>query len=199
LEETLIRLLYRLAEKPVIAALRELSQLETALDSGVDICFFMGGSINEMKDAVARAQERKVGAFIHIDLVKGLSRSDKEAVDFVAGYIGADGIITPKAHLIQEAKRNGLFAVQHLFIIDSLAVGNAMRMVESVKPDAIEIMPGVIPKTIAGFADVFHHIPIIASGLIETPAEAKQCLDAGAMGISTSERGLWGLTYDQLK
>ncbi|WP_188993557.1 glycerol-3-phosphate responsive antiterminator [Paenibacillus nasutitermitis] len=195
---TLIRLLYRLADKPVIAALRDLSQLEAALVSGVDICFFMGGSIIEMKDAVARARSENISSFIHIDLVKGLSRSDKEAVDFVAGYIGADGIITPKAHLIQEAKRNGIFAILHVFIIDSLAVRNAMRMVESVQPDAIEIMPGLIPKTIAGFADAFQQIPVIASGLVETPSEAKQCLDAGAMGISTSQRGLWGLTYDQL-
>ncbi|BBH19549.1 transcriptional regulator [Paenibacillus baekrokdamisoli] len=191
--------MYRLAEKPIIAALRELSQLEAALHSGVDICFFMGGSINEIKEAVTRAKAENVGAFIHIDLVKGLSRSDKEAVDFAANYIGADGIITPKAHLIQEAKRNGLVAIQHLFIIDSLAMGNAMRMVESVKPDAIEIMPGVITKTIARFAEAFEHIPLIASGLIETESEVNQCLDAGATGISTSQSKLWGLTYGQLR
>jgi len=191
-------LLYRLADKPVIAALRDSRNMSDVLERGADICFVMGGTINGLREAVSRAKAAGVGAFVHVDLIKGLSRSDKEAVEFIAAGTGADGIVTPKANLVHEAQRLGILAVLHLFIIDSLALQNGLRLIESVKPDAVEIMPGVIPKTIGLFAEACGPIPVIASGLIESKAEVEACLLAGAAGVSTSSGGLWGLTYSEL-
>ncbi|MFE0555882.1 glycerol-3-phosphate responsive antiterminator [Paenibacillus sp. NPDC058910] len=162
-------LLYQIGQRPVIAALRSVDRLDDALESGADHLFFMGGSVNELVPAVRAAKERGKGAFVHLDLVRGLSSTDKESVDFIRSFVGADGIVTPKSHLIKEAKRAGLYAILHLFALDSLALDNGRKLAQ---PDAVELMPGVIPKAIAALADALPDIPIIASGLIQTQQEA---------------------------
>lgn len=189
-------LLYKIGTKPITAALRDLDSLNVALDSKVDNIFFMNGDLKRIIEAVARAKGAGKGAFVHLDLIKGLSNSDKESVEFIAEYVGADGIVTPKSHLMKEIKKVGLYSVLHLFIIDSLAVKNGLKMIEHSTPDGVEIMPGVVPKSIAAFAEPFEHIPIIASGLIQTKEEAARCLEAGATSLSVSEPSLWQCTFE---
>ena len=53
----------------------------------------------------------------------------------------------------------------------------------------IEIMPGVITKTISKFAN--SSIPVIAGGLIETKEEVTAALSAGAIAVSTGKECLW--------
>lgn len=85
-----------------------------------------------------------------------------------------------------------------MFIIDSQALQNGLKAVENVCPDGVELMPGVVRKTIAAFTDAYNHIPIIASGLIHTKEEAVECLEAGATALSVSEQSLWSLTFQDI-
>lgn len=41
--------------------------------------------------------------------------------------------------------------VQHLFMLDTQAYENGIRNLSNVKPDAIEIMPGLMPRVIREF------------------------------------------------
>ncbi|WP_456277052.1 glycerol-3-phosphate responsive antiterminator [Bacillus sp. AK128] len=191
-------LLHLIGNKPIIAALRKPEYFEEALNSKVDNIFFMGGNITEIIEMVALCKEAKVGSFVHVDLVRGLSSTDKEAVSFIADYVGADGIVTPKSHLIKEANKLNLFSVLHLFAIDTLAVENGIKMVKNVEPDAVEIMPGLLHKVIEEFADQFENIPIIGSGLIHSKEEVTQSLQAGATALSVSNRDLWSLTFSEV-
>ncbi|TDF98652.1 glycerol-3-phosphate responsive antiterminator [Paenibacillus piri] len=191
-------LLYKLGNNPIIAALRKPEEIERALDSQVQNIFFMGGNLKEIIHSVRLAKDRKKGAFIHLDLIKGLSSTDKESVDFIAEYVGADGIITPKSHLIKEAKRVGLYAILHLFVIDSLALKNGLSLAQTVQPDGIELMPGVIAKIIHTFSETLTDIPIVASGLIHTKEETIEVLHAGATSLSVSDTTLWNLTFQDL-
>jgi glycerol uptake operon antiterminator len=193
-----MRLLHQIGSKPIAAALRSPHDMEKAFQSEVQNLFFMGGTIKEIIHAVNLAKQEKKGTFIHLDLIQGLSSTDKEAVEFIAEYVGADGIVTPKNYLIREAKKHNLYAILHLFIIDSLALRNGLKYVESAQPDGIEIMPGAVTKSIVQFAAAFEQIPIIASGLIQTKAEAVECLRAGATSVSTSEPELWHLSFEHI-
>ncbi|CAK4869275.1 unnamed protein product [Aphanomyces euteiches] len=175
-----------------------MDNLEIALDSRVDNLFFMGGSVTDLIQAVRLAKERNKGTFVHLDLIRGLSSTDKESIDFIRDFIGADGIITPKSHLVKEAKRAGLFAILHLFVLDSLALSNGLKMVKAVQPDAVELMPGLIPKVVSLLSEAFADIPIIASGLIQTKDEVVQILNAGATSLSVSEKSLWSFTFQDL-
>lgn len=191
-------LLYKIGNNPIIAAVRKPEDVELALESRVENIFFMGGNVKDIIHAVRLTKERKKGTFVHLDLIRGLSSTDKESVDFVSGYIGADGIVTPKSHLIKEAKRVGLYGILHLFVLDSLALKNGMKAAENVQPDAIELMPGVITKIIHSLSETITDIPIIASGLIQTKEEAAASLHAGATSLSVSEPALWNLAFEDL-
>jgi len=191
-------LLYKIGSKPIIAALRDPAHIGKAIESQVDNIFFMGGTLREIVHAVREASAAGKGTFVHLDLVRGLSSTDKETVEFVAEYVGADGIVTPKSHLIKEAKRIGLYGILHLFVLDSLALVNGLKMLDSIQPDGIEIMPGTLNKVIKRFAEASDKIPIIASGLIQTTAEAADSLQAGATALSVSAPELWSCTFDDL-
>jgi glycerol uptake operon antiterminator len=190
-----VSLLYKIGQKPVIAAVRRPGDVQKALDSSCDNIFFMNGNASEIIAEVRKVKDAKKGAFIHLDLIRGLSSTDKETVGFIADYVGADGIITPKSHLIKEAKRIGLHAILHLFILDSLAMENGMKLLSSTDADAIELMPGSSIKAIQRFAEAAQTIPIVSSGLIETKEEAYACLQAGATAVSVSNSQLWSLTF----
>ena len=191
-------LLHVIGKQPIIAALRNVDDLQKAIDSKVENIFFMGGDVQQIIEGVQLAKENNKGSFIHIDLIRGISSTDKETISFIKHYIGADGIVTPKKHLIREANKHELYAIFHLFILDSLALKNGTSVVESIQPDAIDLMPGVIPKTIQKFSSNFNDIPIIASGLIQTVEEAKISLDAGATALAVSNTALWNLTFEDL-
>lgn len=191
-------LLHKIGQKPIIAAVRNPMHVQQAIASHVDNLFFMGGNVKEIIHAVRLAKEHGKGSFVHLDLIKGLSSTDKESVDFIADYVGADGIVTPKAHLIREAKRVNLYGVLHLFILDSLALSNGLKMIEACEPDAIELMPGIVPKVIHAFAEAFENTPVIASGLVRTKYEVLEMLQAGATSLSVSSMDLWNLTFEDL-
>jgi glycerol uptake operon antiterminator len=191
--------LHKIGSRPVIAALRTMDDLEIALDSNVENLFFMGGSVTDLIQAVRLAKGRNKGAFVHLDLIRGLSNTDKESVDFIRDYIGADGIVTPKSHLIKEAKRIGLFAILHLFVIDSLALSKGLELAQAVRPDAVELMPGLIHKVVSSLSESLPDIPIIASGLIQTKEEAIEILNAGATSLSVSNQSLWSLTFGDIQ
>ncbi|MFD1773869.1 glycerol-3-phosphate responsive antiterminator [Paenibacillus rhizophilus] len=192
-------LLYKIGSNPIIAAVRKPADIEAALDSTVENLFFMGCNVKEIIQAVRLTKECKKGAFVHLDLIRGLSSTDKESVDFISDYVGADGIVTPKGHLIKEAKKAGLYGILHLFVIDSSALQNGLKVAENIQPDAIELMPGTICKIIRTFAESLEDIPIVASGLIQTKAEAGESLHAGATALSVSAPALWNCSFDDLQ
>ena len=64
-------------------------------------------------------------------------------------------------------------------------------MLRHTKPDFMELMPGVIGKSIRRFAKI--GTPVIAGGLIETKAEVTEALGSGATAVSTGRKDLWYL------
>lgn len=193
-----MRLLHKIGGHPIIAAVRRIEDLNDALDSAADNLFFMGGTVNEIVDSVRLAKQAGKGTFVHIDLIRGLSSTDRESVEWIAEYAGADGIVTPKGHLIKEAKRCGLYGILHLFIIDSGALENGLKLCRQLEPDGVELMPGVVDKIIRTFASELETTPLVASGLIRTEAEASAALAAGATSLSVSDKLLWNLSFAQL-
>ncbi|MDG0813802.1 glycerol-3-phosphate responsive antiterminator [Cohnella rhizosphaerae] len=191
-------LLHRLAQSPIIAAVRSEEAGELALASGAANLFVMDGTVDAVVRLAKAARSQSKGLFVHLDLVRGLSSTDKESLVLLRDWIGADGVVTPKAHLVKEAKRIGLYAILHLFVIDSRALSAGLSLAESLRPDAVEIMPGAIPKIIGAFADALPDIPVVASGLIDNAAEAAAALNAGATSLSVSSPSLWALTHQEL-
>ncbi len=62
--------------------------------------------------------------------------------------------------------------------------------VKKAKPDAVEVLPGILTKNYLSYLNQEINLPVIAGGLIRTEQEVKEILDSGVMAISSSEREL---------
>jgi glycerol uptake operon antiterminator len=177
---------------PVIAGLRSGAGVEAAIQRGVAVLFILGEDIFALQESVARAHAQSRLILAHVDLIKGLGRDDA-GVRFLARSVGVDGILTTRTTLIGPAKKEGLIAVQRLFVLDSESLEAGLPAVEKAAPDAVEILPGVILPAIAQqLASRGGLPPLIAGGLIRSVAQAEAVLAAGALAVSTSAEALWG-------
>ena len=176
-----------LEDSPIIAAIKDDRGLEKCLGCDSKIIFILYGDVLTIPSIVERVKV----AFVHMDLVQGLS-SKEVAVDFIANNTKADGIISTKGALIQRAKELSLYTVMRFFVIDSMAYGNIERQLQNVKPDVIEVLPGPMPSVVRRMHGMFHR-PLISSGLISEKEDVYAILDAGATSISTTNQDVWFL------
>lgn len=176
----------KLELNPVIAAVRE-EFFEEALSSPAQVIFLLEGDIISLPKRIDAVHQKSKTVFVHIDLIKGIGK-DKSGLEFLAN-LGVDGILSTKSALIKAAKEIGILTVQRCFALDSQGLESIKQTVASSKPDMIEIMPGVIEKTIKKFAK--EKIPVISGGLLENKAETLSALSAGAIAVSTGKKDLW--------
>jgi glycerol uptake operon antiterminator len=185
-----------LKARPVIAGLRDAKRIEAAVRQGVGILFVLGEDIFSLRESVRAAHAQHSLIFAHVDLIKGVGR-DEAGVRFLARELEVDGILTTRANLIGPAKREGLIAVQRLFVLDSESLETGLPAVERAGPDAVEVLPGVILPLIAARFRGAAFPPLIAGGLIQTRRQVEEILRAGALGVSTSAEALWGIRRDR--
>ncbi len=179
-------LMDRLEQCPVIAAVQD-SGFAAALASPAEVIFSLGTNLLTVVSCVKQAHDADKFIFVHLDLAEGIGK-DKIGIKYLAG-IGVDGIITTRTHLVRQVKECGMIAVQRFFTLDSKGMDNIAETLDNADPDLIEIMPGVISKTVARFAR--GRIPVIAGGLIEAKEEVTAALGAGAIAVSTGSPDLW--------
>ncbi len=186
-----------LKTRPVIAGLRDSARVEVAIRHGVGVLFILGEDIFALQGSVVKAHAEGRLILAHVDLIKGVAR-DEAGVRFLARNLGVDGILTTRSNLISPAKREGLIAVQRLFVLDSESLEAGLPTVEKAAPDAVEMLPGVILPTIAQELGKRGALPpLIAGGLIRTTAQVEAVLGAGAVAVSTGETSLWGYRRDE--
>lgn len=187
--EKLLRLRAKLAKKPIIAGLKGIDNIEQIVDSGVKVCFYLTGHIFELRELVLECKKHGQMVFAHIDLIGGVAR-DSYGMEMLSLEIGVDGVLTTKGYLISAAQKAGLLGIQRLFILDSEALRTGLRMLESSRPDAVEILPGlVVPAILRRLPQKLP--PIIAGGLVETEEELRGLLSPPVRAVSTSKVELW--------
>lgn len=178
-----------LKKKPVIAALRSVENPPLDKLTNAGILFVLGGTIFDIPDIVERARRFDKLVFIDIDLIKGIGK-DSSGVRYLAKESRVDGIITTKSNLVAGAKRDRLATIQRIFVLDSESLAGGLNVVSNSKPDAVEILPGLIVPKIMKKIRAKTSIPIIAGGLITEYQEIEEILASGAVGISTSSYNL---------
>lgn len=176
-------------EHPIISAVVNKKRIEDALNSPCKIVFLLDTDLLILEETVKKFRQKGKIVYLHIDLVTGLSR-DTVALEYVLKHIGPDGIISTKSSIIKTAKELGIFTIQRLFLLDSMALETGIKSIENIKPDAVEILPGVIPKVIKEIKEKTN-IPIIAGGLIRDKEDVINSLNAGAIAVSTSKEEVW--------
>lgn len=182
-------MLERLLDFPVIAAAKNRTGLERALQSPSPVVFILFGdicSIGEITELVKGAGKLAVA---HLDLIDGLANREI-SVRYLRENTSADGVISTKAQLIRSAKEMGFVTVQRFFFLDSMSLENAGKHIPGGTADFVEILPGVMPKVIRGFVQKAG-IPVIAGGLIADKEDVVSALGAGATAVSTTRENLW--------
>jgi glycerol uptake operon antiterminator len=179
----------KLQMNPIIAAIKDSNQLEKALKSPCEIIFILKSDIFNIKSYVDKIRDVGKLSCVHVDLIEGLSR-DGLALQYIHDYINPDGIITTKTNLVKVAKSLNIFVIQRLFILDHLSLDTGITAIEDMKPNAVEILPGIMPK-ITNIVSHRARVPVITGGLIMDKDDVMQSLKAGATAISTSCEEVW--------
>ena len=77
------------------------------------------------------------------------------------------------------------------FILDSASIKQGLKSIQDSRPDAVEILPGIVVPHIKDSILKHIHQTVIAGGLINTEEEILAVLKNGAKGISSSSTELW--------
>ena len=178
-----------LVECQTIAAVQNEHDLSRAIEGEPNIIFLLTGSIFNIKELVDRVKAANKHVFLHMEFIEGIA-ADKSGVAYVARNIAPTGIISTRSSLIRVAKEMNLMAIQRIFLIDRNAVIKGIRVIEQSLPDAVEVMPGLMPRVIREMTDLTP-LPIIAGGLIDTKKEIGDALAAGALAVSVGTSDLW--------
>jgi len=180
----------RIAQSPVIAAVRSREELTEAVSSQAEVIFMLNSSIIELRDNIEYCHANDKLVLVHFDLVSGLGNDD-EAVRYLCTF-GPDGIISTKNNVLKTASENGIFTIQRFFIVDSRSCETMQKSLSSFKPDMAEVMPGILFNEIERIIHI-NEIDVICGGMVEDKQTVIKLLSSGAMGVSTSKKNLWNI------
>ena len=148
-------------DNPIIAAVKNMNDLEVCCSlEDIRVVFILFGDICSVKEIVDKVKAAGKVAMVHVDLISGLSSKDI-VVEFIQKNTKADGIISTKPILIKKGRELGMFTILRYFLLDSMAYENIRQQQHAVKPDFIEVLPGVMPKIIKNVCKM-SRTPIIA-------------------------------------
>ncbi|MGF9964385.1 glycerol-3-phosphate responsive antiterminator [Bacillus rhizoplanae] len=175
--------------EPYIATIQDWDKYKT-YHKLPKVVFLMTGSMIHLPEQVYELKKNNHEVFLHCDFIHGLNPNTKEAMEYIQEVICPDGIISTKGSTIRNANKVGLKTIQRIFVLDTLSLTKSIEICQSTKPNAVEVMPGIMPKIISKLVAELP-FPIIAGGLIHTKEEAKAALDAGANAVSASSSNIW--------
>lgn len=173
----------------VIPAIRNMKDFEKVLKSDHQKIIFLETRLSQVESTVKYAKQHGKEVFMHVDLIQGL-KVDEYGLEYLVNNVKVDGIISTRANVIAFAKKRNIIGIQRLFALDSHALDHNLDVCRKIKPDYIEVLPGILPDIIKEIQDSTG-IPVIAGGLIRTQEDVKKAIEYGAHAVTTSNSDLW--------
>ena len=182
-----------LENTPVIPAIKNEQGLKKVIETDNKIVFILNADILGIRNIIETLKKHDKIPFIHVDMITGFA-SNPIVIDYsVSQYKNECGIITTKSSMIKKAMESDVRVIQRLFVLDSLSIETNIQQIKKMRPDAVEIMPGIIPRVIKRIKSEIPEIPIIAGGLIESKEDIMDVLKSGGIAVSTSKESLWDI------
>ncbi len=178
-----------LSQHPVIASIKDEDGLREVLRVNCPVVFVLFGSVMTIPGIVATLKGAGRTVFVDVDLVDGFSNKPV-VVDFLKKHTRADGVLSSKSIMVKAAKTAGFLAIHRLFLVDSFSYHNLPKQVSLSGADAIEVMPGCMPRVISWLRNDTD-LPLIAGGLVCDKQDVMSALGAGAIAIASSNRDVW--------
>lgn len=173
----------------VIPAIRNLKDFEKVLKTDHEKIIFLETRLSQVESTVKYAKKHGKQVLMHVDLIQGL-KVDEYGLEYLLNNVKVDGVISTRANVIAFAKKRNIIGIQRLFALDSHALDHNLDVCRKIKPDFIEVLPGIIPGIIKEIHDATG-IPVIAGGLIRTSEDVDKALEYGAHAVTTSNTELW--------
>ncbi|MFC0216481.1 glycerol-3-phosphate responsive antiterminator [Paenibacillus chartarius] len=173
----------------ILPAVRRMKDLEKLMLLDYEYIIVLDIHLGQVKPVADMVKAHRKQLILHADLIEGL-KNDEYAAEYLCQHIRPAGLISTRSGVIATTKKNGLLAIQRLFLLDTNAVEKSYALIERTQPDYIELMPGVIPHMIAE-VHARTQIPVFAGGLIRTVEDVERALEAGASAVTTSQSELW--------
>lgn len=173
----------------ILPAIRSMKDLEKFVTTQYSTCVILDVHIGHVSHYIQFLNQHQKSAFIHIDLIKGMS-TDEYAAEYIIQKYKVEGIVSTKPKIIKRANQLGVKTILRTFIIDSNALKKSYELIHSADSDYVEVLPGLLYKAIENIHNVTDK-KIIAGGLIEHPVEVEEALSAGATYVTTSNKELW--------
>jgi len=173
----------------VIPAARSIKDLEIIAHSGTEYAVMLQLHLSQVAYVTNLARTNGVKLFLHADLIQGL-RADEHGTQFLCQEMRPAGIISTHANVVATAKKRGVVAVQRIFLLDSQSLQTSYRVVQTVQPDILEVLPGVLTDVIREIVEATK-IPVLAGGFIRTPRDVHGAIAAGAVAVTSSDKELW--------
>ncbi|MEK3888327.1 glycerol-3-phosphate responsive antiterminator [Bacillus sp. FSL K6-3431] len=175
----------------IIPSVQNETDLEKAIQSKSSIVFILTGNLINMESYLNQLKKANKYTYIHMDFIEGLSNT-KSAIKYIANVWKPTGIITTKASMIKYAKAEKLKTIQRIFLIDHSAVLKGIESSKACSPDAVEVLPGLMPTVIDQLSQKLE-LPIIVGGLISNKQDILSAIQAGALAVSSGSPELWSL------
>lgn len=163
--------------------------MDAALSSRAPVVFLLRGNGLSLVPLVRRIHDSGKLVAVHIDLVGGL-RQDRAGVAWLANA-GVDAVISSHGQLMASIRSEGMTAILRLLLVRRSQLDSAVHAISRSSPSIVEILPGVLLPSILERLPPFT-VPVLAGGFIRTEKDVQAVLGAGALGLTTSSRALWG-------
>lgn len=182
-------------EKKIGATIRRVEDLNEAIHHpNIGTIFLLGSDINRLPPIIKRVHAANKVLLVHLDMLEGVGK-DKAGMHLLA-RMGLRGVVTTKPNLVRFGIAEGMVVIQRVFALDSESVKTGIRMASTVKPNAVEILPAIVPHFVVEDMKKALGLPVLGGGLLRTEEDVKLALSKGIDGISTSLSHLWNMKFD---
>jgi glycerol uptake operon antiterminator len=179
-----------LEESPIIPSVRWPEYVTQAARARGKIVYLLCGDPETVPEMSAVINDAGKTPIVNVDLIQGLSR-DGAAVAYLAHY-GVRGIISTHPEPLRAARTFEMYTIERTFLLDSAALETALRSIDRVQQDAVEVLPAMVaPHLIRQLWKTRPDIPVIAGGLINTFREIEDLRAQGVISVSVSNAALW--------
>lgn len=177
----------------VLPAISNFKDLKSFIKTDLEYCVVLDFQLAELHNVIEDLKEHNKKVLIHIELIKGIANDEYGAIHLIQNY-KIDGLISTKPQVIFMAKKRKVIAIQRIFLKDSISLHRSFKIIEKANPDYLEVLPVVHKDTIKL---VKEHVKtdMLIGGLITSESQISECLEAGAIGVTTSKSSLWSYSH----
>ncbi|MFF5211958.1 glycerol-3-phosphate responsive antiterminator [Streptosporangium sp. NPDC000396] len=190
------RLLAALAEHPVMASLVGVEMADRFTTTSTPLGILASVPLGDLEATVQRTLAAGKIVFVNMDSTPGLGH-DPGALTYLK-KIGAIGICSTRAAIIERAGSLGLLAMQKVFVTDRSNLHRSLQAIARSHPDLVQLMPAVVLRYVEQQARDLG-VPYLAAGFVQGEADVVEALRHGAAGVCTSDKALWELRRSALR